>query len=244
MYKGKEDTFDEIGRLTHRILVQNIPTQTNIAPLDRTTILHILAIQPAAISNIASRAKIDADKVGFVMKQFGISPDSHTGLYSLPKPALARINPNWPGYTQQERLTVQLATKAWQSGVKSASAAKNNSITRRSGTPVENITRRAGTPVDGMVRHPGTPVDLRAATPVETSSPKRPREDHADLIQLAKKFKHQYSEYAKLYTAVKTQQSGDQLQRLLSLHKRLSAWKQRLWAQANKTVEPQTRKVR
>lgn len=58
--------------------------------------------------------------------------------------------------------------------------------------------------------------------------------DEAELFDLAQKFKDTYSEYEKLYKTVSKRQRKpkDQLQKLLSMHRDLASWKQKLWASA------------
>ena len=69
-----------------------------------------------------------------------------------------------------------------------------------------------------------------------------PRSSHIneDLFALARKFKDQYSEYAKLYNLLNirnkknnTNSSKAEYQKLLSMHKELESWKQKLWASTN-----------
>lgn len=53
-----------------------------------------------------------------------------------------------------------------------------------------------------------------------------------DLFELARRFRDTYSEYAKLYALLSKEPkrpNGD-VQRLLTMHKELESWKQRLWA--------------
>jgi hypothetical protein len=68
--------------------------------------------------------------------------------------------------------------------------------------------------------------------PSQTPRPNKKIAIDDDLFELARRFKDTYNEYAKLYAVLSKESKrpkGD-VQRLLSMHKELESWKQRLWA--------------
>jgi hypothetical protein len=86
------------------------------------------------------------------------------------------------------------------------------------------------------------PMSKKLAT-VPRSIPKQPQQSvngnratsqQDDMFDLARRFRSTYSEYEKLYASLASRGSRpkSQLQKLLSMHNELRAWKQTLWASA------------
>lgn len=188
-------------------MVQSVASACDISCEDRALVLHVLAIEPISIRDLAKRTKLKEDKIYRIAKEFGTPSDSKETTFSLQKSVYGSINLNWAGYSQQERLSVQLGTKAWLNGL------KNNP------TSVAVAAKRTPMPVVAKEK------EATAVKPV--NGVKRPLDDD-EVLELARKFKHQYTEYARLYT--QRHQSQEELQRLATLHKKLALWKQRIWA--------------
>lgn len=190
-------------------MVQNVASACDISCEDRALVLHVLAIQPISIRDLAKRTKLNEDKIYRIAKEFGTPSDPKETTFSLQKSVYGSINLNWAGYSQQERLSVQLGTKAWLNGLKNNQQATAPTAVKRTPTPVVTTKEK-----DNAVVKPVNGV-------------KRPLDDD-EVLELARKFKHQYTEYARLYT--QRHQSQEELQRLATLHKKLALWKQRIWA--------------
>lgn len=107
-----------------------------------------------------------------------------------------------------------------------------------------NNKKASSKPSTPTVSSPSTGATKRKTSPAEnsTAASTAPKKQKArstvddDLFELARKFRQTYDEYAKLYNRVSSsaerKKSKADVQKLLSMHRELESWKNKLWSLA------------
>lgn len=86
----------------------------------------------------------------------------------------------------------------------------------------------------GATKRKTSPSDAGSAASAVPAAKKQKSTVDEDLFELARKFRQAYGEYAKLYTRMSSsaerKKSKADVQKLLSMHRELQSWKNKLWS--------------
>lgn len=113
---------------------------------------------------------------------------------------------------------------------KSASSSRHNVSDNMQNSSISNAAISNGSTISDKPR------TKRKSEGLQSGRPSKKMAFDEDLFELARKFKDTYHEYAKLYAVLskESKRPRSDVQRLLSMHKELESWKQRLWASQRK----------
>lgn len=223
-------------------------------------VAHLLALGQATAIVLAQRTQIPVADVQTLLNQIARPVPGSNDLFILRNESYEYLRIyEWKQYSAKERLQVlNQAEKAYAAlgyAVNSPARANLKDPRRRTGSvsperralkrksAAAAITSPASTAPPASSKSPPTsasppsslspPASAPAAKPPPEKKLKVATEE--DLFTLARKFKATYSEYSRLYGLLSSgPRPESQVKKLLTMHKNLESWKQRLWS-ASKT---------